>query len=74
MTALVRTGRNFKRQTRSLVGESAPRQQTRNYLTVIKIWSQAPDGCLTPRQTGRLTIGRDITWTFTLIRFETFAS
>jgi hypothetical protein len=24
----------------------------------IKIWSQAPDGCFIPRQTGRLTVGR----------------
>jgi hypothetical protein len=26
----------------------------------IKIWSQAPDGCFIPRQTGRLTVGRNI--------------
>jgi hypothetical protein len=28
-----------KRQTRPLVRESAPHQQTCNYLTVMKIWS-----------------------------------
>jgi hypothetical protein len=38
MTALARTRSSFKRQTRSLVRESAPHQQTRNCLTVIKIW------------------------------------
>jgi hypothetical protein len=39
MTALVRASSNFKRQTRPLVRENAPHQQTRNCLTVIKIWS-----------------------------------
>jgi hypothetical protein len=38
MTALARTSSNCKRQTRPLVRESAPQQQTCNYLTVIKIW------------------------------------
>jgi hypothetical protein len=54
------TRSNRKRQTRPLIKESAPRDQTLNYLIVIKIWSQAPDGCFIPRQTGRLTIGRNI--------------
>jgi hypothetical protein len=35
----VRAEGNCKRQARPLVRESAPHQQTRNYLTVIKIWS-----------------------------------
>jgi hypothetical protein len=39
MTALARTSRNCKRQTRSLVREGAPNQQTRNCQTIIKIWS-----------------------------------
>jgi hypothetical protein len=30
-----------------------------------KNWSRAPDGCLTPRQTGRLTVGHNITLTLT---------
>jgi hypothetical protein len=60
MTALARTSSNFKRQTRPLVREGVPHQHTRNCLTVIKIWLQAPDGCFIPRQTGRLTIGRNI--------------
>jgi hypothetical protein len=30
---------NCKRQTRPLVREGAPYQQTRNCLTVIKMWS-----------------------------------
>jgi hypothetical protein len=55
-----------KRQTCPLVRESAPHQETRNCLTVIKISSEAPDGCFTPRQTGRLTVGRNITLTLTL--------
>jgi hypothetical protein len=63
MTALARASSNCKRQTRPLVRESAPHQQNRNCLTVIKIWSQAPDGCFIPRQTGRLTVGRNISQT-----------
>jgi hypothetical protein len=38
----------------------------RNRLTIIKIWSQSPDACFIPRQTGRLTVGRNITFTFIL--------
>jgi hypothetical protein len=60
MTALARASSNCKRQTRPLVRESVPHQQTNNCLTVIKIWSEAPDGCFIPRQTGRLTVGRNI--------------
>jgi hypothetical protein len=56
MTALSRPSSNCKRKTRPLVRESAPHQRT---LTVIKIWSYAPDGCFIPRQTGRLTVGRN---------------
>jgi hypothetical protein len=59
LIALARTSSNCKRQTRPLVRESAPHQQTRNCLTVIKIWSCEPDGCFIPRQTGRLTVGRN---------------
>jgi hypothetical protein len=45
--------------------ESAPHQQPRNYLKIIRKkkkikWSRVPEGCLTPRQTGRLTVGRNI--------------
>jgi hypothetical protein len=39
MTVLARTSSNSKRQTRPLIRESAPNQQTRNCLTLIKIWS-----------------------------------
>jgi hypothetical protein len=39
MTALARANSNCKRQTRPLVRESAPNQQTRNSQTIIKIWS-----------------------------------
>jgi hypothetical protein len=61
MTALARPNSNCKKHTRPLVREGAPHQQIRNYLTVIKIWAWAPGGCLTPRQTDRLTVGRNIT-------------
>jgi uncharacterized protein YbbK (DUF523 family) len=60
MTALARASRNCKRQTRPLVRESAPHQQTLKFLTVIKICSEAQTGALFPRQTGRLTLGRNI--------------
>jgi hypothetical protein len=39
---------------------------TNPQLTVIKIRCWAPDGCLTPGQTGRLTVGCNITLTLTL--------
>jgi hypothetical protein len=60
MTALARTSRNCKRQTRPLVRERASHQQTSNCLTVIKIWLYAPDRHFIPRQTGRLTVGRNV--------------
>jgi hypothetical protein len=60
MTLLPRVSSNCKRQTRPLVRDSAPHQQTRVCLAVIKIWSKAPDGCFIPRQTARLTVGRYI--------------
>jgi hypothetical protein len=65
MTALARASRNCKWQTRPLVREGAPHKQTCNCLTVIHIWSWAPDGYLTPRQTGQLTVGRNVTLTLT---------
>jgi hypothetical protein len=52
-----------KLQTRPLVWEGAPHQETRNRQTEKKIWSWAPDGGTTPRQTGRLTVGRKLTST-----------
>jgi hypothetical protein len=60
----------FKRQIRPLVREAAPHQQTRNCLKIIQIWSWTPDGGLTPRQTGRLTVGRNITLNLTLVSRE----
>jgi hypothetical protein len=60
-------GKNWKLQTRLLVREGSPHQQTRNCLKIIeregKDWSRVPNGCLTPGQTGRLTVGRNITLT-----------
>jgi hypothetical protein len=63
MTTLARASSNFKRQNRSLVRQDAPDQQTHNSLTVIKTDLGPQIGCLTPRQTGQLTVGRDITLT-----------
>jgi hypothetical protein len=48
MTALARPSSNCKLHTHPFVSEGAPYQQTRNCLTVIEIYSWAPDGCLTP--------------------------
>jgi hypothetical protein len=66
LTALARVSRNCKWQTHFLVRESTPHQQTYNSRTEIKIWSWNTDGCLTPRQTGRLTVGGIIILTLTL--------
>jgi hypothetical protein len=62
MIALARASSSCKRQTRPLVREDAPHQQTRNCLTVLKIWSWAPDGA---RHEDRLAVGRNITLTLT---------
>jgi hypothetical protein len=61
--------KNWKLQTRLLVREGAPHQQTRKCLKNNqrengKNWSRVPDECLTPRQTGRLTVGRNVTLTW----------
>jgi hypothetical protein len=63
--ALARANSNCKQQTRLFIREGALHEQTRNYLAVIKIWSLAPDVCLTPRQTSRLTVSRNLTLTLT---------
>jgi hypothetical protein len=60
MTALARTSSSCKRQTRPLVRESAPQRENCNGLTVIIIWSYATVWCFIPRETGRLTAGRNI--------------
>jgi hypothetical protein len=39
MTALARASNNCKRQTRPLIRENAPHEQTRNCRTVTKIWT-----------------------------------
>jgi hypothetical protein len=51
--------------------QRGPHQQTRNCLKNNqrengKNWSRVPDGCLTPRRTGRLTVGHNITLALTL--------
>jgi hypothetical protein len=68
MIVMARASNNCKRQTHPLDRECGPHQQIRNCLTAIKIWSWAPDGCLTPTQTGRLAIGRNVTLAVTEIQ------
>jgi hypothetical protein len=63
MPPLASVSSNFKRSTRPLVKEGAKHKHTRSYLPVLKIWSWASDGGLTPRQTGRLAVDRNINWT-----------
>jgi hypothetical protein len=66
-TVLARPSNNWKLQTGSLIREGAPHQQTCNCIKIIqkgkKNWSRVPDGYLTPRQVGRLTVGHNITLT-----------
>jgi hypothetical protein len=47
---------NCELHIRLLVRECVPYQQSRTFLVVIKMCSMSPDGCLRPRETGRLTI------------------
>jgi hypothetical protein len=58
-------------QTRPLVREGATNLQTRKCLKEIsrrkKNWSQVPDGRLTPGHTSRLTVGRKLTHSLTLV-------
>jgi hypothetical protein len=68
MIVLARTSSSCKRQTRPLVREVVPHQQTRNWLTVTKIWSWTPDGGLTPRQ----TVGRNITLILVISNYRKF--
>jgi hypothetical protein len=63
--ALMRPSSNYKLQTCPHVREGVP--QACNCMTAIKICSWAPGGCLTPRQTGQLTVGCNITLTLTLM-------
>jgi hypothetical protein len=68
MTALVRPRSNCtgKLQIRPLFREGAPQQEILNCKTKKKeIWSWAPDRSPTPRQTGRLIVGRNLISTST---------
>jgi hypothetical protein len=64
--AVPRAKGSFKCHTRFLVREDAPHKQTGNCLRVINIWSWGPRCGLTPRQTDRLTVRRNITLTLVL--------
>jgi hypothetical protein len=65
---LERTSSCSKLQIRPLVREGAAKYQTRNCLKKIsrrkKNWTRVTDGCLTPRRTGRLIVGRNVTLTW----------
>jgi hypothetical protein len=56
----IRSSSNSKRQTRLLVGERAPHQQTINRLTVIKISSSPPLKFFIQWQVVRLTVDRKV--------------
>jgi hypothetical protein len=43
-----------------------PENGLKTILRRKKKWSLVPDGCLTPRRIGRLTVGRNITLTLTV--------
>jgi hypothetical protein len=69
-TALARTSTNSKLKTRPLVREGStkitnPQLSKKNISRRNKNWLRVPDGCLTPRRTGRLTVGRNLTSTLT---------
>jgi hypothetical protein len=57
-------GKDWKLQTRLLVREGAPHHYICNCLA-------GPSWCLTPRQTGRLTVGCTITWLDLTLLFKT---
>jgi hypothetical protein len=63
MVALATPSTSCNLQTCPLVREGAPHQQTRNCMTIIIVCSWALDRCLTARQSGRLTVGRNMTLT-----------
>jgi hypothetical protein len=68
MTALASTSSNCKQQIRSSIKEGTPPPPPSNLqLTAVAIWSWALDGCSTPIQSGRLTVGRNKALTLTLI-------
>jgi hypothetical protein len=59
----VTPSRNSNLQNRPLAREGAPHQQThmaKDKLRKEENSSWVPDGCLTPRRAGRLTVGRNI--------------
>jgi hypothetical protein len=52
-----------KLQAHSLVREGAPEPKTTNVREYIKSGHEPLGGCLIPRETGQLTVGRKITST-----------
>jgi hypothetical protein len=57
---------NFILQTRLLVREGALKLSKIITKGRRENWSRVSDGCLTPRQAGRVTVGRNATLTMTL--------
>jgi hypothetical protein len=72
MTALTRTSSNCKRPV--LSSERAPHINKLATSWLITIWLYAPDGCFIPRQTGRLTVSRNIRLGLSLVSCVTFVS
>jgi hypothetical protein len=63
MTALARPRSNYmsKLQTHPIIREDGLHQETREVTQKTKIWTWAPYGSPTPRETGRLTVGHKLT-------------
>jgi hypothetical protein len=53
---------------------SRHKNKYRNCQRVIKIWSQAPDGCFMSRQTDRLTVGRKMRLRLSEVRSKSEAN
>jgi hypothetical protein len=69
--SLAMPGKNWKLQTRLLVwgdtpNHTNPQLSKNNKSEKGENWSRVPDECLTPRQTGRLTVGRNKILNFAL--------
>jgi hypothetical protein len=66
MTSLARPSSNVNDRPVLSSERASHIKEPRSCLRVITPWSWNPDGCLAPRQTGRLTAGRNITLILTL--------
>jgi hypothetical protein len=72
MALVARASSICKWQTCPLIREGAPNEQTCNCLTVTKILDLGPSCGLTPKQTGQLIVGRNVTLILTLKLVESW--